>query len=379
MRFFALLAVAMTSFTALSATKVNVFDTEAIVYEQSADARYSGEELARQAGMRQVIVRATGDSASLDNDVVKKAIGQSSRFLSTITPSENDGQATLEMSFNPRQIQALLAQAELPYWPEQRAKILVWIVEDNGYDRTISWEQSGRSSVANLQQVASKMGLPISVPVGDIDDVIGIEPTELWGGFTEQISKSSQRYVADAVVVARIERNGNEQRLRWTLYDDAPKFIAEPSLNLVTGEAAGNNQQVTEALVAELGRYYAKKSADKASGAVATSVMVNFVGVQGAKQFFNTEKMLKALPSVASIDLMRIAGDSVDYQVNLITDQDDFERELTRSSKVKKVSEEIDPNPELTEQPTILPLDSVQEEGAQPEAKPNKLYLEWLS
>ncbi|GAM62016.1 hypothetical protein JCM19232_6321 [Vibrio ishigakensis] len=110
------MAVALTSFSSFAATKVNLFDVEAVVYEQQADAKYSGEELARRSGMREVIVKATGNSASLDNPVVKKAISQSSRFLSTISPSEQGGQPTLKMSFNPRQIQALLQQAELPYW-----------------------------------------------------------------------------------------------------------------------------------------------------------------------------------------------------------------------------------------------------------------------
>lgn len=390
MRICAFLAVALVSFSSLAATKVNLFDVEAVVYEQQANAKYSGEELARRSGMREVIVKATGDSASLDNSVVKKAITQSSRFLSTISPSEKDGQPTLKMSFNPRQIQSLLQQADLPYWPEERAKVLVWIVEDNGYDRTISWEQSSRTSVANLTSVARQKGLPVVVPVGDIDDVTSIKATELWGGFTEQISASSQRYDADAVAVVRIERNGNQQNLRWTLYDDKPQFIADPSLATVTGQESGTNQQVTEAFVADLGRYYADKSAAKGSGEVAASVTVNFGGIESARDFFTVEKMLQGLPSVASVELEKVVGSSVDYRVNLLTDQADFQRELLRSNKVSEAASSpatpatlpepasVEATPDASGPETVAP-DAPKPEQL-PEVTPKEeqeLYFEW--
>ncbi|GEM78642.1 DUF2066 domain-containing protein [Vibrio superstes] len=358
MRFLACMLAALTSFSAFAVTKVNVFDTEAVVIEQKEDARYSGEELARREGMRDVIVRATGDAASLDNAVVKKAITQSSRFLSTITPSEKDGQPTLKMSFNPKQIQALLAQADLPYWPDERARLLVWVVEDNGYDRTISWEQSQRTSIENLRYVANQKGLPITVPVGDIDDVTSIQPTEVWGNFTKQISDSSRRYDVDAVVVARITRNGSQQNLRWTLYDDKPQFIVDASLSPVTGEASGTNKQVTETFVADLGRYYAQKSSAKASGEITSSVVVNFKGVAEAQSFFNIERMLENLSSVASVELMHVMGSSVDFRVNLITDAADFERQLLRSNKVSKVEIAVETEPAAVEPTTEAQAES---------------------
>ncbi|GAD78308.1 DUF2066 domain-containing protein [Vibrio ezurae] len=346
MRLLACLLATLTSFSALAVTKVNVFDTDAVVVEQQEGAKYSGEELARREGMREVIVRATGDSASLDNPVVQKAITQSSRFLSTIKTSQKDDQPILKMSFNSKQIQSLLAQANLPYWPEERARLLVWIVEDNGYDRTISWEQSDRTSVANLRYVAGQKGLPIIVPVGDIDDVTSIKPTELWGGFTKQIASSSHRYNVDAVVVARISRKGNQQRLRWALYDDKPQFIADSALTPVSGEASGTNKQVTEALVADLGRYYANKSSSKRSAEVASSIDVTFSGVEDAFSFFSIERMLEGLSSVASVELSQVEGDDVDFRINLITDKADFERQLLRSNKVHKLAKPVVASPE---------------------------------
>ncbi|MEZ8988717.1 DUF2066 domain-containing protein [Vibrio breoganii] len=397
MRFLACMLAALTSFSAFAVTKVNVFDTEAVVIKQKEDARYSGEELARREGMRDVIVRATGDAASLDNAVVKKAITQSSRFLSTITPSEKGGQPTLKMSFNPKQIQALLAQADLPYWPDERARLLVWVVEDNGYDRTISWEQSQRTSIENLRYVAAQKGLPITVPVGDIDDVTSIQPTEVWGNFTKQISDSSRRYDVDAVVVARITRNGSQQNLRWTLYDDKPQFIADASLSPVTGEASGTNKQVTETFVADLGRYYAQKSSAKASGEIASSVVVNFKGVAEAQSFFNIERMLEDLSSVASVELMHVMGSSVDFRVNLITDTADFDRQILRSNKVTKVEAAVEPVTEAQAESTLdapqsgaesTTVDNTESQAAEEvkptteesvEPKPEVLMYEWQS
>ena len=81
-------------------------------------------------------------------------------------------------------------QAQLPSWSPNRANILVWMVEEQGYDRNIAWEHSESSNVAALRSAAKLRGLPITIPGGDFDDVTGVNVSDLWGGFIEPIGQA---------------------------------------------------------------------------------------------------------------------------------------------------------------------------------------------
>ncbi|MBO0216816.1 DUF2066 domain-containing protein, partial [Vibrio sp. Vb2880] len=92
-----------------------------------------------------------------------------------------------------------------PSCSPNRANILLCMVEERGYDRNIAWEHSESSNVAALRSAAKLRGLPITIPVGDFDDVTGVNVSDLWGGFIEPIGQASQRYPADAVLVVRAQ------------------------------------------------------------------------------------------------------------------------------------------------------------------------------
>lgn len=196
MRYIAFLLLGLLALPSYASTRVDVYSAEVVLDENNTDA----EAAARQAGLQQVVVRASGDKQSAGNPVIVKAMRQSGQYLSQISYGDHLGQQTLKMVFNAPQIRSLLTQAQLPFWSEERATVLVWVVEEARYGREIIWEQSGDNLVDQLKYLAGLRGLPVTVPVGDIEDVTGITSPELWGGFVEPIGRASARYAADAVL-----------------------------------------------------------------------------------------------------------------------------------------------------------------------------------
>jgi hypothetical protein len=369
--------IAVLSFPTFSATKVNLFDSEVLIVEQEEGARYSGEELARREGMKQVIIRATGNETALENDVIRKAITQSSRYLSRLSYGEVEvepteptiesefdlitesdlielesepeilTQTTLKMTFSAQQIKSLLAKAQIPYWPEERSTVLVWIVEESQFQRDIAWEQTGKLSVTSLKEAATERGLPIIVPVGDITDITAIQTTELWGGFVDTISDASSRYLAEAVVVVKLMGSESNRNLTFTLYDDHPKYIAEPGMKPIYGEYSGSTESVMEQLVETLGNHYALKSAAKINGESIGSVFVEFVGLTGAQHYFEVEELIAGLPSVATVALEKVKGTGVTFKVDLLGSVDEFQRQILRSEKISGLIPP--PNPAMDE------------------------------
>ncbi|NVC51185.1 DUF2066 domain-containing protein [Vibrio diabolicus] len=324
MRYLALLLIGWLSLPVYALTQVDIYRAEVVIDSEQNDS----ESLARQQGMQDVIVRATGSQSSLSNPVIKKALGSSARYISQLSYGQVDGKASLKMLFNSDQISSLLTQAQLPSWSPNRANILVWMVEEQDYDRNIAWEHSDSSNVVALRSAAKSRGLPITIPVGDFDDVTGVNVSDLWGGFIEPIGQASQRYPADAVLVVRTQG----EQIRWTLYDQSPMRIVEAQRSPRNGSASGANA-IAE-MVDGIADYYASKSAVVVSGKSSKALAVKVLNVTSATDFFRLENALKQLNSVAGTEIKRVQGDELTLNIHLLASQQAFEKEASSISQL---------------------------------------------
>ncbi|HFQ5373955.1 TPA: DUF2066 domain-containing protein [Vibrio vulnificus] len=331
MRYLALLMIGCLSLPAYALTQVDIYRTE-VAIDSTKD---KGEELARQQAMKQVIVRASGYQDSVDNPVVTKALQSSARYVSQLSYGKEGDVMTLKLLFNDAQIRSLLTQAQLPFWPTNRNNLLVWLVEEQNYDRKIVWEHSASNVSDQLKQAARDRGLPLTLPVGDFDDITGIEVSDLWGGFAKPISLASGRYPVDGVLVIRAQGNS----LRWNLYDQPPGTIARSNVAPVTGSANGGDAATQ--LINAVADFYAKRSAVVVLGESSESVVVKFLNINNAIDFFTLEKTLTSLNSVANLDVLEIKGNELMLRVHLLASQEAFEQEATKLSKITKFDDPL--------------------------------------
>ncbi|MGO1298016.1 MAG: DUF2066 domain-containing protein [Vibrio sp.] len=326
MRYLALLLIWVISLPAAAVTKVNLYQTQVTVDPQNAQS----DNQIRIQGMEQVLVRATGSTSALQNSVVKKALNHNSQYLTQISRTENDqGQDVVKLGFNAVHIRELLTQAQLPFWPAQRTNILVWLVKDTDYDRQIIWENSGAPLLQKMHQEARVRGLPLTLPVGDFSDVTGLSTTDLWGGFTDAIGKASARYPTDAIMV--VQAQGDD--IHWTLYDQSAHALQDDFKQPITGQASGDDAMKT--MVDTISEYYAQQGGVVVSDQSSQSLNADFSHVTDAQDFFNIEKMLKSLSSVASVNVQHIHGNDVQYRVHLLTSADVFKDEVLRNDAVQ--------------------------------------------
>ncbi|ELP8106604.1 DUF2066 domain-containing protein [Vibrio vulnificus] len=331
MRYLALLMIGCLSLPAYALTQVDIYRTE-VAIDSTKD---KGEELARQQAMKQVIVRASGYQGSVDNPVVTKALQSSARYISQLSYGKEGDVMTLKLLFNDAQIRSLLTQAQLPFWSTNRNNLLVWLVEEQNYDRKIVWEHSASSVSDQLKQAALDRGLPLTLPVGDFDDITGIEVSDLWGGFAKPISLASGRYPVDGVLVIRAQGNS----LRWNLYDQSPGAIVRSNVAPVTGSANGGDAATQ--LINAVADFYAKRSAVVVLGESSESVVVKFLNINNAIDFFTLEKTLTSLNSVANLDVLEIKGNELMLRVHLLASQEAFEQEATKLSKITKFDDPL--------------------------------------
>ena len=350
MRYLAFLLMGLTSLPASALTTVNLYKTEVVIDQTQNDA----DAKARSQGMQNVIVRATGDKDAVNNEVIQKALSKYNQYLNQFSYGQTNDVSTLTMQFSAPQIRSLITQAQLPFWPENRANLLVWLVEETPYERVISWEHSDSKILKQLKEESLARGLPITVPVGDFDDITGLEISDLWGGFIKPISLASDRYPTDAVLVVKAQ--GND--LRWTLYDQNAYNMLQSQKAPMTGRASGS--AAAAEMIDQISDYYAKKNSVLIGSESSQTVLASFDSIKNAEDFFSLEKRLKALSSVASLDILKIQGQEVVFNVHLLATEEDFEQEVLRIAQVQKAPELEVPQP-LPVEPSVEQANSVQE------------------
>ncbi|MCG9646965.1 DUF2066 domain-containing protein [Vibrio brasiliensis] len=337
MRQLALLVLGMIALPAMALTNVDLYRTE-IVLDQTVD---NADAQARAEGMKEVIVKASGDRNAVTNPVVQKALKQSAQYLAQLSYGQANGEQTLRMGFSAPHIRSLLSQAQLPVWPAARANLLVWLVEEGHADRNIVWEHSNSAVLTQMQAEAEKRGLPLTVPVGDFDDITGVAVSDLWGGFIQPVGQASQRYPVDAVLVVKAQGNS----LRWTLYDQKPATIGITRQAPLSG--SNNGADAADKMINQISDYYAKKSAVVVASESSQAIKVRFTELNDAVGFFTLENQLKKLSSVASLDILKIQGNQVTFNVHLLSSEQEFEQEVNRlGDLVQRES--------VTEQPQIV-------------------------
>lgn len=331
MRYIALLLMGLLASPSYALTQVDIFSAEVAINAENKQP----EQVARNTGMEQVLIRATGQTDVASNETIQKAMRKSSQYMSQMSFGESNDQSTLRMRFNGAQIRSLLTQAQLPYWPDTRSNILVWLVEEQNYDKNIVWEHSNSQLAAGLQANAKERGVPLTLPVGDFDDITGIATSDLWGSFVTPISKASQRYPVDAVLVIKAQSSG----LRWTLYDQKPNQLTSAPKSPVSGSLSGNSATTSKKLVDQISNYYAGKSAVTVASESSESILTQFISLNNAQDFFQLENALKRLNSVASLDILKIQNNEVTFRIHLLSTQQEFEQEVESIRQVAKVEE----------------------------------------
>ncbi|SYZ80785.1 Uncharacterized protein conserved in bacteria (DUF2066) [Vibrio paracholerae] len=375
MRYLAVLMMGLLTFPAFALTRVNLYQAEVAVDLQQSNA----DAAARVRGMEEVIVRATGSQDALKNDAVQKALRQSNQYITQISTQQEGAQSVMRLQFSAQHIRSLLSQAQLPFWPESRSNLLVWLVEEANYDRNVSWEHADTPLLNQMKARARVRGLPLTVPVGDFDDVAGVQVSDLWGGFINPISVASQRYPTDAVLVVRAQ--GSE--LRWTLFDQLANTMVNQPKAPISGQASG--EQAATEMIDEISDYYARKSAVVVSSASSQSVLAQFSPLDSAQDFFVVENKLKRLSSVASLDILKVQDTQVTFNVHLLASVEEFTNEVLRmgSAVLMEMSPEepvSSGNTSLENSTSEMPVDpsNPNNAAAQPQpVQPKTLYFSW--
>lgn len=187
-----------------------------------ADQSESERRRAASEGLKKLLTRLTGLAYVPLTPEVTEALDQPDRYYNEFrfaraavtapVPADLPGQPAqpaqsgleLVIQFDPDPVQALIRAAGLPIWRAQRERVLVWVVLADGTERQIVGTASDTPLVAGLNQGARDRGLPLTLPLLDLEDQLAVDPAAVWGRLSQVIDPASRRYGADVLLLGRV-------------------------------------------------------------------------------------------------------------------------------------------------------------------------------
>ena len=323
-------------------TLENLYQAEVLSESQSdAQRRIDASE-----GLSQVLTRVSGRSDILQNPVIVAALKTPEQYYSEFSyarveagndeatalpqpgldplPAETPRQV-MRIRFAPSLIAKILREADLPVWGSNRPSVLSWMAIDDESGRQVLGEANPSLFAKTLNQAARARGVPLLLPLWDLEDSRGVSSSEIWGRFLGRIEAASKRYSPDKILVFRAESEfSNQWRGDWSLGEGG---------QWRSGTVYGESQaQLATALVGVLASVLSEQYAVTSTR---SEVRLTVEGITEIQDYAEVSRYLEGLTQVMSVQPVRILTDMVEFklrsegEVQQIIDVIALDRKLT--------------------------------------------------
>lgn len=204
-----------------AAAMPDLFSAEVLISDESAQARSA----AVREGLKKVLIKASGHrqlgGRSGIESVLEKADDYVQEFRYRSEPAIEENSAPrrwMWMRFDRRVVEQSLQKLGLALWESGRPEVLVWLGVERKGNRQVVDPEKDASLLESLQQAAGQRGLPLVLPLMDLEDRGALQVSDLWTTHRQSIAAASARYGLSVVLVGRLIGQGSSWRAKWTLY-----------------------------------------------------------------------------------------------------------------------------------------------------------------
>ncbi|WP_043311461.1 DUF2066 domain-containing protein [Pseudomonas sp. ML96] len=290
------LCLPLFSLPALAETVSGLYQVREAVTSQQPEERTA----ALNRALETLVLRLTGDAKAVQSPALQ-AVRQDPQQLVSQYVYEGE---TLVVDFDPLTTENKLRQAGLPMWGANRPSILAWWL--NSGTEGASLVGDAQEASKPLQQAAQHRGLPVRLPLADLQEQLVATPENLGASQPDALQPASERYAADALLAVQAHEEGGQWQAEWRLWlGDARE----------QGKAQGADQQaLADAVLLAVSERLAPRFLVKPGAASAMTLEI-----QGANlgRYAELERLLE--PFAAR--LLRVKGDQMVWQVNASAEQ----------------------------------------------------------
>ncbi|MGY3886324.1 DUF2066 domain-containing protein [Aeromonas aquatica] len=302
----------------------------------------SGDMTAAQSqALGEVLIKVTGKRDILTQPEVVKALAAPGDYVQHYGYQDLGPVKFLKADFDVTKVNALIAQSKFALLGPARPQLAIWLVLDQG-ERRILPDQSSDGWAAALRGQTQAMGLPVSIPLMDLDDNMAVNATDVWGRFADPILKASQRYGAEMVVLGKLapdEKEEGKWSIDWGLYGPKPGTQAGGELvELTKGAGSGSQAEVAQGFADALAGWLVQNYGTRLSGTISSQTLV-VEGLAGIDGMIQLQKMLQGMASVSKVAIGKLEGDKVTFNLSLQGDKAELVRGLQLESRLRQIED----------------------------------------
>ncbi len=220
-RLFYALILLFLSFSSHAAEVNNLYQATAPVTTQQQKER---DVLAPEL-LKQVIIKLVGNEKLVNKANLAPVLANSRQLVERYEYIRNNieaadltqpDQLSLRLSFDKNAVNEAINKLNLPRWGRVRPDVLVWLATDiNGQQTLQGLENISQAVFTPLQQAADERGLPILMPLMDLEDQTALRFSDVWTGDDEAIREASQRYGADVILIIKMTIDNDSAQIVW--------------------------------------------------------------------------------------------------------------------------------------------------------------------
>ncbi|MBD1581596.1 DUF2066 domain-containing protein [Pseudoalteromonas sp. S16_S37] len=297
----------------------DLYQSELYVTDKSRDTRV---EASKQA-LYNVIKKLTGRHDGADSALIKQAMRSISDYMLKYEYLETpEGSTKIRVRFEPSRVEELVRDAQLPLWGNRRPLIAIWLAIEDNFRREFVTQDSYPQLERLIYDTAAEWGVPVIVPLLDLDDLTKVSIAEVWGNFSKPVEFASQRYNAERVITARMfqQPNSSSWQLEWR-YTDAQSFEVN--------KLVGDKQQILITMVNNFSEALAQNYAIDPTRSITlqtTSLLVDnlntFTSIELAK------RQLESMSTVVDVDVTYRSADKIRFVIKHSSTLDDLIKSL---------------------------------------------------
>ena len=302
----------------------NIYQYKAVVDDKSQ----SEQRRANRVGFIGVLEKVSGQKVDRSHPEIAEAYKQLSRFVLKYEFVESQYQTYLSIRYQPQMIDRVLTKMGMPIWGNRRPLTLIWLAIEEDVQRSLVTKEDFPQIFHLLETNSENTGLPIVVPLLDLEDRMNITATDVWANFPEQIINASSRYNPEVIVSSRLYQRDNTWYLDWQ-YTNYGSF----NLNQLTGDKL----TIIGELVASIAEQIAKQYASLDTELRDNVVTVRFNGVYGLKAIEQLKSQLRSFSQVNEVDVSYVRGEKVELTLYLNASLDQLKKSLKLDPQFEQV------------------------------------------
>ncbi|MCE5985199.1 MULTISPECIES: DUF2066 domain-containing protein [unclassified Pseudomonas] len=203
--------LALFGLSAQAETLSGLYQVREPVNGQGAEARTQ----ATGKALETLVLRLTGDAKAAQSPGLAALRKDPQQIISQFG-FEAGPPETVLVDFDPGSTERALRQAGLALWGNNRPSILGWWLNDSTEGSSLVGD--GQGSAEPLRRAAQHRGLPLRLPLADLQEQLVATGKNLEGTDPAPLREASERYGADALLAVHASEADGKWQGKWRLW-----------------------------------------------------------------------------------------------------------------------------------------------------------------